>query len=226
MEHLEHMPDGAPSGPGNRLNPHAASAAHEGVPTPADTGAPDGAGAPAGTSAGISDLVAQHYGALRSLAERQLAADRARTGIATMSPTSLLGETFTRLLRQETRILNESHLSAIATMLFMRVLADRRRKRLAMKRGGRTIHFPAEGLERESQERSPEEDALLAADVDFLHEKLTELAEREPRRAEAISLHTIGGMTVPMVAELLGVSVATVERDLALARAWLASQMK
>ena len=53
-----------------------------------------------------------------------------------------------------------------------------------------------------------------------------ELAEREPRRAEAISLHTIGGMTVPMVAELLGVSVATVERDLALARAWLASQMK
>jgi DNA-directed RNA polymerase specialized sigma24 family protein len=33
-------------------------------------------------------------------------------------------------------------------------------------------------------------------------------------------------MTVPMVAELLGVSVATVERDLALARAWLASQMK
>jgi RNA polymerase sigma factor (TIGR02999 family) len=175
---------------------------------------------------GISELVAQHYGALRSLAERQLAADRARTGFATLSPTSLLGETFTRLLRQETRIVNESHLSAIATMLFMRVLADRRRKRLATKRGGRNSKFPVDGLDRESDERSPEEDALLAADVDFLHEKLAELAEREPRRAEAISLHTIGGMTVPMVAELLGVSVATVERDLALARAWLASQMK
>jgi RNA polymerase sigma factor (TIGR02999 family) len=226
MEHLEHMPDGAPSAPGNRPNPCAAGTAQDGACTPVGAGARDGAEVTDGTSAGISDLVAQHYGALRSLAERQLAADRARTGFATLSPTSLLGETFTRLLRQETRIVNESHLSAIATMIFMRVLADRRRKRLALKRGGRTSHFPADGLERESQERSPAEDALLAADVDFLHEKLSELAEREPRRAEAISLHTIGGMTVPMVAELLGVSVATVERDLALARAWLASQMK
>ena len=218
MEHLEHMSDGSPSASGDRPNPTAA---------PPGIGAADGAGAGNGNSGtGISELVAQHYGALRSLAERQLAADRARTGFATLSPTSLLGETFTRLLRQETRIVNESHLSAIATMLFMRVLADRRRKRLATKRGGRNSKFPVDGLERASADRSPEEDALLAADVDFLHEKLAELAEREPRRAEAISLHTIGGMTVPMVAELLGVSVATVERDLALARAWLASQMK
>ncbi|NBQ13777.1 MAG: sigma-70 family RNA polymerase sigma factor [Proteobacteria bacterium] len=218
MEHLEHMSDGSPSASGDRPNP---TTAQPGI------GAADGAGAGNGNSGtGISELVAQHYGALRSLAERQLAADRARTGFATLSPTSLLGETFTRLLRQETRIVNESHLSAIATMLFMRVLADRRRKRLATKRGGRNSKFPVDGLERESDERSPEEDALLAADVDFLHEKLAELAEREPRRAEAISLHTIGGMTIPMVAELLGVSVATVERDLALARAWLASQMK
>ena len=218
MEHLEHMSDGSPSASGDRPNP---TTAQPGI------GAADGAGAGNGNSGtGISELVAQHYGALRSLAERQLAADRARTGFATLSPTSLLGETFTRLLRQETRIVNESHLSAIATMLFMRVLADRRRKRLATKRGGRNSKFPVDGLDRESDERSPEEDALLAADVDFLHEKLAELAEREPRRAEAISLHTIGGMTVPMVAELLGVSVATVERDLALARAWLASQMK
>lgn len=218
MEHLEHMSAGSPSASGDRPNPNTAQ---PGI------GAADGAGARDGNSGtGIGELVAQHYGALRSLAERQLAADRARTGFATLSPTSLLGETFTRLLRQETRIVNESHLSAIATMLFMRVLADRRRKRLATKRGGRNSKFPVDGLERESDERSPEEDALLAADVDFLHEKLAELAEREPRRAEAISLHTIGGMTVPMVAELLGVSVSTVERDLALARAWLASQMK
>ncbi len=218
MEHLEHMSDGSPSASGDRPNPKPAQPA---------IGAADGAGARDGNSGtGISELVAQHYGALRALAERQLAADRARTGFATLSPTSLLGETFTRLLRQETRIVNESHLSAIATMLFMRVLADRRRNRLATKRGGRNSKFPVDGLERESDERSPEEEALLAADVDFLHEKLAELAEREPRRAEAISLHTIGGMTVPMVAELLGVSVATVERDLALARAWLASQMK
>jgi DNA-directed RNA polymerase specialized sigma24 family protein len=36
----------------------------------------------------------------------------------------------------------------------------------------------------------------------------------------------IGGITIPNVAKLLNVSVATVERDLALARAWLAAQMR
>jgi RNA polymerase sigma factor (TIGR02999 family) len=224
MEEPNHMPpDGAPD----------ASAASKSAATTGKSAATTGkSAAPTGKSAAptgsdhISGLVAEHYGALRALAERQLAADRARTGFATLSPTSLLGETFTRLLRQETRIVNESHLSAIATMLFMRVLADRRRKRLALKRGGRSGAVAVEGLEKESDQRSPEEDAIFAADVDFLHDKLAELAEREPRRAEAISLHTIGGMTIPMVAELLGVSVATVERDLALARAWLASQMK
>ena len=73
---------------------------------------------------------------------------------------------------------------------------------------------------------TPDEDILLDADVEFLHEKLAELAEKEPRRAEALSLHQIGGLTVAQVAVMLGVSVATVERDILLARTWLAQRMK
>jgi RNA polymerase sigma factor (TIGR02999 family) len=183
---------------------------------------------PAGAAgrAGIPAMLAEHYGDLRSLAERQLLAARLQGGATTLSPTSLLGETFTKLLKQETKINDRNHLAAIATMLFVRILADRRRRKHALKRGGGKAALPLDAHDTPGTDRSPDEDALLAADVEFLHEKLAELAEREPRRAEALSLHVIGGLTVSVVADLLKVSVATVERDVALARAWLASQLK
>ena len=172
----------------------------------------------------ISMLVADQYGALRALAERQVTAERARTGQQTISPTSLLGETFRRLVQQETKIANSDHLAAIATMLFVRIIADRRRRRLTIKRGGGAKQLPIGEELAESGARSPAEESAHMSDVDVLHDKLAELAQ--PRRAEALSLHMIGGITIPNVAKLLNVSVATVERDLALARAWLAAQMR
>ena len=174
----------------------------------------------------ISMLVADQYGALRALAERQVTAERARTGQQTISPTSLLGETFRRLVQQETKIANSDHLAAIATMLFVRIIADRRRRRLTIKRGGGAKQLPVGEEIAQSGARSPAEESAHMSDVDVLHDKLAELAQISPRRAEALSLHMIGGITIPNVAKLLNVSVATVERDLALARAWLAAQMR
>ncbi len=175
--------------------------------------------------ASISLMVADHYGALRALAERQVTAERARTGQQTISPTSLLGETFRRLVQQETKIANPDHLAAIATMLFVRIIADRRRRRLTIKRGKGAKQLPLGEALAQSDARTPAEESAHMSDVDVLHDKLAELAQISPRRAEALSLHMIGGITIPNVAKLLKVSVATVERDLALARAWLAAQM-
>lgn len=186
---------------------------------------------PAADAGDLNSLLAANYGALRSLAERQLMADKARGLHQSLSPSSLLGEAFTKLLRQETNVHNDKHLAAIATMLFIRILTDRRRRRLALKRGGgaRThslnAHAPESG-DSAAEQMSPEEESLLNADVEFLHDRLAELAEQEPRRAEALSLHTIGGIPIATVASLLGVSVSTAERDIALARVWLATKLK
>ncbi len=201
---------------GQRGNP---SAAEGGAAPPSET-----AEFPIPVS--ISMLVADQYGALRALAERQVTAERARTGQQTISPTSLLGETFRRLVQQETKIANSDHLAAIATMLFVRIIADRRRRRLTIKRGGGAKQLPIGEVIAQSDARSPAEESAHMSDVDVLHDKLAELAQISPRRAEALSLHMIGGITIPNVAKLLNVSVATVERDLALARAWLAAQMR
>jgi len=132
-------------------------------------------------------MLAEHYGDLRALAERQLLAARLQGGSTTLSPTSLLGETFTRLLRQETKIQDQSHLAAIATMLFVRILADTRRRRLARKRGGRNHAGSLDGQDVADTKPTPDQDALLDADVEFLHEKLAELAEREPELAAELA---------------------------------------
>ncbi len=59
-----------------------------------------------------------------------------------------------------------------------------------------------------------------------LDDALSELAKREPRRAQVIELRYFGGLTVEETAEMLGVSPQTVMRDWKLARAWLAVELR
>ena len=72
----------------------------------------------------------------------------------------------------------------------------------------------------DSLAREQDEDELLA-----VHEVLGRLEEREPRKAELVKLRYFIGMTGEEVAETLGVSLATVNRDWAFARAWLFNEI-
>lgn len=65
-----------------------------------------------------------------------------------------------------------------------------------------------------------DEDELLA-----VHDVLERFEEREPRKAEIVKLRYFVGMTGEEVAEALGVSLATVNRDWAFARAWLFNEI-
>jgi RNA polymerase sigma factor (sigma-70 family) len=62
-------------------------------------------------------------------------------------------------------------------------------------------------------------------DVIDLDRALTELAELDPRRARVVELRYFGGLTVPEVADHLGLSPRTVELDWRGARAWLAARL-
>lgn len=59
------------------------------------------------------------------------------------------------------------------------------------------------------------EDALA------LDDGLTRLAQVDARQATIVELRYFGGLTVPEVAEALGVSTRTVEGEWTHARAWL-----
>jgi RNA polymerase sigma factor (sigma-70 family) len=59
-----------------------------------------------------------------------------------------------------------------------------------------------------------------------LDHALTQFATFDPRKAEIIELHYFGGLSNEEVADALGISRATVQRDLRLAKAWLKRQLK
>jgi RNA polymerase sigma factor (sigma-70 family) len=62
-------------------------------------------------------------------------------------------------------------------------------------------------------------------DLAAVHEALDRLAGLHERQSQVVSLRYFGGLTVPEIAAALEVSVATVERDWWIARAWLSNEL-
>ncbi len=58
-------------------------------------------------------------------------------------------------------------------------------------------------------------------DLLALDDALNKLSEMSPRQSRIVELRFFGGLSIEETAEFLGVSSATVEREWAVARAWL-----
>jgi RNA polymerase sigma factor (TIGR02999 family) len=97
-----------------------------------------------------------------------------------------------------------------------RVLVDHGRNQKSQKRGGRLPHIELDDLLHAARTGEvPVEDLIT------LESALTRLEAVDPRGAEVVVLRFFSGLSVPEVAEHLGVSVSTVEGAWTLARAWL-----
>ena len=97
-----------------------------------------------------------------------------------------------------------------------RVLIDHARKRKAEKRG-RGMRITLQTGMDVAADRAPD---LLALD-----EALQRLAEFDERKGRVIELKFFGGMTSQEIGLVLGISVATVGRELLLGQAWLRREM-
>lgn len=183
------------------------------MPLPTDPGeVTDLLRAAAGGDASADErLFALVYDELRGLARAVLRREQATT----LEPTGLVHEAFLRLgNRQRIAWADRHHFFGVAARAMRRVLVDRARARHRDKRAGASVTLTdvADG------EESPE--LVLAVD-----EALERLAAIDPRRARVVELRWFAGLEVDEVAELLGVGSATVKRDWAAARAWLATQL-
>jgi RNA polymerase sigma factor (TIGR02999 family) len=85
--------------------------------------------------------------------------------------------------------------------------------RKAQKRGGGRTVLPLDDVVVMVEERTED---LLALD-----EALARLEAAEPRYVRVVECRLFAGLTIEETAETLEVSIATVKRDLILARAWL-----
>jgi RNA polymerase sigma-70 factor, ECF subfamily len=160
-------------------------------------------------------LVQALYGELRRLAASYLR--RERTG-HTLQPTALVNEVYLRLVEQDgTEWKNRGHFFAIAAQAMRRVLVDHARRNQAAKRGG---PLPRLSLEQAIVYSREQAGGLVALD-----ELMQRLARIDPQQAQIVELRVFGGLTVEEAAEALGISPATVKRDWAMAKAWLAREM-
>jgi RNA polymerase sigma-70 factor (ECF subfamily) len=160
----------------------------------------------------LTPLVYDH---LHKLARRYMA--RERPG-HTLQATALVNEAYIRLI-DSGRVAwrDRNHFFVLAAQLMRRILVDFARSHLNQKRGGaRRRTTLDEGLLISSQP-----DAELVA----LDDALLALAAVDPRKAKVVELRFFGGLDEKEIAQLLHVSLDTVQRDWKAARAWLYGQL-
>ncbi len=171
----------------------------------------------AGDAGARGEAVSRIYGELRLVAARMMGRERASH---TLSPTAVVHEAVMRLLGESIfdRALDRSFLLSAAARAMREILVDHARRRAAERRGGKWERVPIDSIV----------DYFEAQDVDVaeIHEAVARLTALDERQGQAITLRYFGSLTVPEVAAALGVSVATIERDCRLGRAWLHGQLR
>ena len=151
------------------------------------------------------------YDELRRLAEAYMR--RERPG-HTLQPTELIHEAYLRLIGQgQPEWRGRSHFFSFAAHLMRQILVDHARARNAGKRGS--------GFPEDHPEPSRCSGGGARRRSGRLDEALDRLADLDQRRAHVLELRFFGGMTEEETAESLGISVATVRRNMRLAEAWL-----
>ena len=163
----------------------------------------------------LDDLLPLVYDELRRLASRYL---RHESPDHTLQPTALVHEAYLRLVDQRrVRWRNRAHFYGIAAQIMRRILVDHARAQRAEKRGAGWERVPL----------IEDEMPAGAGDVDVLalDEALARLAVFDPQQERIVELRYFGGLTIDEVAEVVGVSAATVVREWTIAKAWLRAEL-
>lgn len=173
-----------------------------------------------GDSQATERLLPLLYNELRELARVWLAREPAAQ---TIQATALVHEAWVKLTGpngSENPVVwnSRGHFFGAAAEAMRRILVDRARAKLALKRGGRMDRVPLSQIDHPALDR-PEE--LLR-----IHEVLEYLSSEEPLKAELVKLRFFGGLTNRETADAMEISLATAERWWAYARAWLRLRLR
>lgn len=168
----------------------------------------------AGDAAALDEVVPHVYAELRKIAASYLR--RERPG-HTLRPTELVDEAYLRLASNEgAELTDRVHFFGIAARVMRQILVDHARKHGAKKRGAGAAPVTFD----DGVVHHDRPDDLIALD-----DALEALAKFDERKAKTVELHYFGGLTQVEIAQVLGVHVNTVNRDLQLAVAWIRREL-
>ena len=163
----------------------------------------------------LDELTPIVYEELRRLAHLRLLGEKGHDPL--LQTTALVHEAFLRLVGMDVEWQGRVHFFAISSRLMRRILVDMARERKADKRGGGAHHEP---FEEAAVPGASSFEGLLALDA-----ALEGLAAFDRRKAHVLEMTCFSGMTLRETGEALGISKATVDRELKVARAWISRAM-
>lgn len=169
-----------------------------------------------GAAGALEQLTPLVYDELRRLAARYVGRERADH---TLQATALVNEAYLQLINQQQVAQvdwqSRAHFIGIAARLMRQILVDHARAHAAAKRGAGAAALPlAEAI------------AVPAPNVIALDDALRDLAKLDERKSRIIELRYFGGLSMDEIAEVTGLSVATLRRDMRMAEAWLGRQIQ
>jgi len=167
-----------------------------------------------GSDEALGQLMPLVYHELRRLAGRYLSAERPEH---TLRATELVHEAYMRLLGAEVDWQDRAHFYAVAACVMRRILVDHANSRNCQKRGG--------DVERVHLDESVIVGAEAPEIIVSLDEALRRLAVVDSRQSDIVQCMYFGGMTYDETAAALNIAVATVGRELRMAKAWLRREL-
>ncbi len=170
----------------------------------------------AGDEQALEVLIPRVYRRLKHIASLLMKRERAGHTLVT---TALVHEAFLRMEDLSAIDWNDrTHFYSVCARIMRRVLVDHARAANRKKRGGELYRVDtAELLSVKSSQRP--------ADLVALDEALIALAEQDKQMARIVELRFFGGVDREAIAEVTGLSSATVTRRWRAARAWLIDEL-
>ena len=161
------------------------------------------------------ELLPLVYDELRKLARARMA--REAPG-QTIQATALVHEAFLRLVGDSGTDWNgRGHFFGAAAQAMRRILVDQARRKARLRHGGDMQRVDLDDVDVPGP--MPDDD-LLALD-----QAIQKLEQADARKGQIVQLRQFGGLTAEETAEVLGVSLSTVEREWRFIKAWLRTEL-
>jgi RNA polymerase sigma-70 factor (ECF subfamily) len=155
------------------------------------------------------------YRELRKIAAGHLRREHALRSLQT---TDLVHDAYLRLVDQAANHWRDrGHFYQVAAHVMRQILIDHARKRNAGKRGG--------GVPEISLDHAIDIAQAGSGDLLLLEEALTRLEKADRRQCQVVEMRFFAGLQEEEIAEILGVSARTINREWRMARAWLYKEL-
>lgn len=163
-------------------------------------------------------LIKSLYPHIHQIAHFQLKSDAANA----MQTTEIVNEAFIKLNDQKAVYWeSKTHFLAIAAKVIRAVIIDHYRAEYSQKRGGDENQLTLDRVREFIEEPTTQDMNWLELD-----QLLSELNQIDPEAAQVVEYKVFGGMTIPEMAESMGVSESTVSRNWQFAKSWMLLQLK